>query len=158
MRWLVVCVVAGCASSPPRFARSPTGWTQMQRLAGAWTGTTDGGSTVEIVVRPISRDSALAETFGSTEGRQTMTLYHADGGGLVATHYCGQGNQPRLRATAIERDRIVFEQDDVTDLDPGEPHLVAFELAFAADSFDRVEVYRRPDGTLERTTWHFTRR
>jgi hypothetical protein len=157
MRELVLCLVLGCSSSPsPHFAQSPASWDRLQRLAGAWSGTADSGAKVEIVVRPIANASALAETFGKP-GKETMTLYHADDGGLVATHYCAQGNQPRLRATSIAADRIVFEQADITGLDRSESHLVSLEFVFAQDSFDRVEVYRAPDGKLERTAWHFVR-
>jgi hypothetical protein len=160
MRVLALSLLVGCSSppaSPPRFAQSATGWQHLQRLAGAWSGTTDSGAKVDIDVRPIANASTLAETFGKP-GRETMTLYHADNGGLVATHYCAQGNQPRLRATTIDRDRIVFEQADVTDLDRTEAHLVSLEITFSTSAFERVEVYRDADGKLERTTWRFVPR
>src|SRR5687767_2900395 len=119
MRALVSCMfLLGCSSSPSssapsspstsRHVQSPSAWQHMQRLAGSWSGTADSGGQVDIVVRSIARASTLAETFGPP-GRETMTLYHSDGGGLIATHYCAQGNQPRLRATSIAADRIVFE-------------------------------------------------
>lgn len=152
MRWLLVFAIA--CSRPP-VAAPKASWPDLQPLAGTWTGTSDGGAKVDITVRPISRGSALAETFGSP-GRETMTLYHADQGGLVATHYCGQGNQPRLRATSDGK-RYVFKLADVTDLDRAEAHLVEMEIVLGDNTFDRVEVYRAPDGTLERTRWHFVR-
>lgn len=106
--------------------------------------------------RAIAGGSALAETFGGPT-RATMTLYHSDHGGLVATHYCAQGNQPRLRAVDVQPDALRFAEADVTDLDPEEAHLVELVFEFGPEGFDRVEDYRAPDGTSERTRWHFVR-
>ncbi|MDQ3335987.1 MAG: hypothetical protein M4D80_12530 [Myxococcota bacterium] len=152
MRWLLVFAIA-CSKPPVTAPRAS--WPDLQPLAGAWTGTSDGGATVDVTFRPIARGSALAETFGKP-GRETMTLYHADSGGLVATHYCAQGNQPRLRARQDGK-RFVFTQAEITDLDRAEPHLVEMEIVLGDNVFARVEVYRAPDGTLERTRWHFVR-
>ena len=51
----------------------------------------------------------------------------------------------------------MFTQADITDLDRAEAHLVEMEIVLGDNAFDRVEVYRAPDGKLERTRWHFTR-
>lgn len=156
--------VASCAPTTPRAAPpAPAAFTDVEAwprlrsaLVGAWHGTTDSGANVDVTYRAIAGDSALAETWG-TPTRATMTLYHPDHGGLVATHYCAQGNQPRLRAVAASPAALRFVQADITDLDPDEAHLVELTLEFGADSFDRIEDYRAPDGTLERTRWHFVR-
>jgi hypothetical protein len=124
-------------------------------LEGTWEGSTDEGTRIAIGFRAISGGSAVAETFGVT--RPTMTLYHADHGELVATHYCAQGNQPRLRAVTIEPRRVRFVQESITDLDPTESHLVDLELSFEGDRLERIEVYRDPKGQLERTHFHLSR-
>jgi hypothetical protein len=164
-------LLVGCAAAPSARHAPParSNWPDLQALAGVWKGTTEG-TTVDVTFTPIAKGSALAEAFGPP-GRQTMTLYHADHAGLVATHYCGQGNQPRLRAptptpatpttptatTPTTGNRIVFTQADITDLDRGEAHLVEMSFELGDREFDREEVYRQADGTLERTRWHFVR-
>ena len=155
---LLLGLVIACSRPPaaaPRVDATPA-WTTLQSFAGTWAGVTDTGARVEITFRSISNGSALVETFGRP-GRETMTLYHPDHRGLVATHYCGQGNAARLRVATVEGPRLVFAQTDVTDLDPQEASLVEMELTLGTDTFDRVEVYRAADGTLERTRWRFTR-
>ena len=54
-----------------------------------------------------------------------------DGDALIATHYCAQGNQPRLKLTPGQGARIRFTFRDATDLAPGESHLhdLAFDLS-----------------------------
>jgi hypothetical protein len=160
MRTWVLVIVAACSSSKPvEHPHAQATWqTLAQALPGSWSGTTDAGSTVEVTFRTISKGSALAETFGSA-GRETMTLYHPDHGDIVATHYCGQGNAPRLRVTQASARAVVWKQVDVTDLDRDEASLVETDLALAPDgkSFERVEVYRDANGALERTRWRFVR-
>jgi hypothetical protein len=46
-----------------------------------------------------------------------VTVYHADGGDLVLTHYCMAGNQPRMRAKNPTGSRFEFAFDGGTNLD-----------------------------------------
>lgn len=153
---------SGCASPPvasaPRpWARDPGGLASLRSVVeGSWEGATDEGRKAQVDYHAISSGSAVAETFGARP-RSTMTLFHADHGELVATHYCAQGNQPRLRAVAIAPRRFRFVVESVTDLDPGEAHLVELELAAEGETLERVEVYRDPTGHLERTHFRFVR-
>ena len=153
-----VCTAADEAGARARtWAVSADAWPRLRdRLVGAWHGTTKGGGAVDVSYRAIAGGSALAETFGGPT-RATMTLFHPDHGGLVATHYCAQGNQPRLRAVDVQPDSLRFAEADVTDLDPDEAHLVELGFEFGPDGFDRIEDYRAPDGATERTRWHFVR-
>jgi len=47
-----------------------------------------------------------------------VTVYHADGPDLVLTHYCMEGNQPRMRAKAASGARFDFAFDGGTNIDP----------------------------------------
>ncbi len=163
MRALVLILLVGCAPATrapvttDRWAHAPDAWPRFRdTLTGAWHGTTADGGAVDVVFRPIAGASALAETFGRPE-RATMTLYHPDHDSLVATHYCAQGNQPRLRATAIAAHQLRFAAADTTDLDPDEARLVELTFTLGPDRFERVEDYLAPDGTHARTTWRFVR-
>ena len=159
LRGLVLMLCACSAAAPVRTANphGPQAWEALgKRLPGRWIATTEG-ATVPVEFRFVSRQSVLLETFGNP-GRETVTTYHADGAGLVATHYCGQGNQPRLRMRSGDAQHPQLALADVTGQDAGEPVLV--ELGFdltSAGGFTRTEVYRQSDGKLERTVWSFTR-
>jgi hypothetical protein len=105
----------------------------------------------------ISGESVLVETWGVGSGRETMTVFHADHEDLLLTHYCAQGNQPRLRAAMASMNTVVFHFADVTNLVPGQAVLIERTLRFGSDAFDDTEVYKGADGMPESTTYHFTR-
>jgi hypothetical protein len=163
----------GCAPPPPpapapiaapaeaKPSASPgTGaaaWALLRRaLPGAWTMPGKKGPFT-VAYKLISSDSALVESWGVGSGHETMTVFHPDHDDLVLTHYCAQGNQPRLRAVTASPDTVVFRFSDVTNLGPGQAMLVERTLHVAGDAFDVTEVYKQPDGSPESTTYHFAR-
>jgi hypothetical protein len=103
----------------------------------------DGGAPrmAKVSYRLISGGSVLVETWGVAA--PTMTMVHLDGKNLVATHYCGQGNQPRLRMTSATSSSIVFEYWDATNLSSADQsHMVRLELVLVgANQFTHKEVY-----------------
>lgn len=87
-----------------------------------------------------------------------MSVYHADGRGLMLTHYCAQGNQARLRATSITGGRVSFSQIDATNVSEDQSVLHDLVFALGPDTLERTEIYRAHDGTTETTVLHFVRR
>lgn len=90
---------------------------RIKALAGTWEMTApDGKSTATIVFGVTAAGSAVREVmFPGTEHEMT-NMYHMDGETLVVTHYCGSGNQPRMRASSASPERIDFEFDSVTNM------------------------------------------
>ena len=79
-----------------------------------------------------------------------MTLYHLDGSELIATHYCPQGNQPRLQFVKIdESNKLHFTFRDGTNLRvKDKSHQHAFWIRFLGkNSFERSETYVDNDST-----------
>ena len=71
-------------------------------LAGRWTVLGDAGEdtgTTEFTV--TSMGSALREVMFVGAPHEMTNLYTLDGNALHLTHYCGAGNQPHMRATAL---------------------------------------------------------
>lgn len=156
------------ATSEPNAPRSdhafgPT-WSRMSRaLVGTWEAPTPRGKTITETFRFVASESALVETFGSS-GHETMSVYHRDRDDVVMTHYCAQGNQPRLRATSSARpvaaagDCLTFRYVDATNLAPGQAVLVEKSVRLDGDALEQTEIYAEPDGMRETTVLHFTRR
>lgn len=116
---------------------------QLKSLQGQWRSSkADSKTTVEY--RTIANGSVLVETWTMSPTRQSMTVYALDGDRLLATHYCPQGNQPRLvladtDASGVHR----FDFLDGTNLqDPEGFHEHAFTVRIdGPGSLTRRETY-----------------
>jgi len=65
-----------------------------------------------------SGGTSLVETLTMAEKPAMTTMYHADKGELMLTHYCALGNQPRMRAAMPKGDAktLAFNFLDATNL------------------------------------------
>jgi hypothetical protein len=89
------------------------------------------------------------------------TAYHLDKGTLLLTHYCGAGNQPRMRVKTIENSgrRVVFEIYDITNLKaPDAYRSTSLEVVFHEDGTTEL-AYGGMSGSGSRTqTFQLLRR
>jgi hypothetical protein len=99
------------------------------------------------------RGSVLIEDAGGM-----MTAYHLDHDQLVLTHFCGAGNQPRMRIKAADQHHIYFEMYDITNLaSPQAYHSTSLDVVFVSE--ERIElVYGgTSDGHDSAQTFQLTR-
>lgn len=117
---------------------------RLKSLVGTWRGVWSDGRPVGLTYRLSAGGTVLVETWALSPTRESLTLYHLDKGALLATHYCPQGNQPRLRLASATADRMTFAFRDATGLDTAqESHQHAFSLRFdGPDRIARSETYR----------------
>jgi hypothetical protein len=124
--------------SKARFKFSPE-LEQIKALAGRWEGTTfraqEGTSAAVITYEITSAGSAVIERMFPGTAREMTTLYHDDSSGrLIAQHYCNAGNQPRLRLTESNRERLYFVLSPDSDLKADlEGHAHELTLRIGAD-------------------------
>jgi hypothetical protein len=104
-------------------------WKNLKSLEGEWQGAS-GKATITYTV--VSGGSVVMERMKMPVPETDMvTLYHRDGTGLVATHYCSMGNQPRMRAPEADAKTIRFRFADITNLrTPGEGHIRDLTVTF----------------------------
>lgn len=151
MQWAAGAAFAAPAGDVPvadPVGTAPAAYERLLSLTGRWESTTAKGTVIRLTFEPVARGSALVERYeaGSTV---TQTVYHPDGARLLLTHYCAQGNQPRLLATMpTTGDRLAFSFLDATNLaGPDASHMVACEFVFEdVDHFLRSETYRGAGG------------
>ena len=86
---------------------------RLKGLAGTWDAVEKGTSRKFTAEYTITGGGVVMEVLGGM-----ATAYHLDKGTLVLTHFCGAGNQPRMRVKTIENGgrRIAFAMYDITNL------------------------------------------
>jgi hypothetical protein len=88
---------------------------KLKALDGTWEGKTSDGRSVRVSFRTTSNGSALMSEIMGDENM--ITMIHLDGDRLLLTHYCGAGNQPRMKATTSPDGKtITFDFVDATNL------------------------------------------
>jgi hypothetical protein len=140
---LALVLSAGAASAAPAPAAAPgrpalPSLERFKTLAGEWVAAEDGDMVKkgDLVARyaVTASGSAVVETVFPGSEHEMVTVYHADGPDLVLTHYCMEGNQPRMRARGAQGSRIAFAYDGGTNIDPKRDrhmHSATFELVGA---------------------------
>ncbi len=148
---LVGAVSAATAAAPGDAA---AGFEKLKSLAGQWEAKGPEGMPVTVTYSVVSEGSAVLEqiSFGNM-----VTVYHRDGDGLMLTHYCAGGNQPRMRAAASKDGGRTYDFRfvDVTNLtDPKATHMRHMSMTFkdadhVAQKWAHVTEGREDPMTLE---------
>ena len=121
-----LALVAGLAASPLATAASPSAGAasldRLKALAGDWVAAEDGelSKKGDLVSRYVvsAGGTAVVETVFPGSAHEMVTVYHLDGSDLVLTHYCMEGNQPRMRAKSPSGARVAFAFDGGPHIDP----------------------------------------
>jgi hypothetical protein len=165
---VVVCCGLACTGAGTVASKSPTAATgafeKLMALQGRWVAQGSQGTTY-ISYSPAASNTALVETMtGDPQNTLValyptmMSVYHLDNDRLVMTHYCGQGNQPRMRAGKLEGGVLRFSLVDVTNLSrPEASHMVAVTFTFTDHDRFRQDWMNRADGKEETWSFEFTR-
>ena len=131
-----------------------TDFDRMKSLAGEWEATTSEGKT-RVVYQVISNGTALMETIVN---ENMVTIYHPDGGATLMTHYCGVGNQPRMRAQASAGNTITFKFVDVANLKGrAEGYMTGLVIKFVDANHVTEEWTWKEAGKETTSTFHLQR-
>lgn len=130
---LTVLTSVDLAASPQS---SEAAYGSLKSLEGTWVKDDDSGKDFRIVFELTANESVLVESWMRGDRRHSMTVYHLDGDRLMATHYCPQGNQPRMVSASFEQANVVeFHYQDATNLvDMSHSHQHSLRLDFSADN------------------------
>jgi len=117
---------------------------QMSALVGDWKREGTDGSKFHIQFELTAKDSVLIERWVSRGKTHSLKLYHRDKADVVATHYCPQGNQPRMKMTTPDgASKIRFDFWDATNLvnpTDSHQHSLSFDLS-EPGRIKRAETY-----------------
>ena len=100
-----------------------TSFHQLAGLEGNWVGKGSQGQPIEVTFRMTAGGSALMSEIHGKGPENMITMFHMDGDRLIMTHYCGAGNQPRMKVVAADAKSVSFEFFDGTNIGPGAGHM-----------------------------------
>lgn len=148
---------AGAAAAPGAYTLKPfsKAYQRLTKLAGQWKGThkDENGKPAEFFVeyRLTSGDSAMVETLMKGTPMEMVSIYHDDGDALMMTHYCGLGNQPRMKATNVKGNKYIFKFVDGTNMaSDKEMHMGGLTLTIVDQDHIRHEWTLFKDGKPQR--------
>ncbi|MBT1063029.1 hypothetical protein KJY73_05545 [Bowmanella sp. Y26] len=155
MIWaLLILVTSLSATADPR-----QDFEKLKSLVGEWKRAESDNSDFYISYQTTAKGSVLIENWIYKGASHSLTLYHLDGENLLATHYCPQGNQPRLKLDkSASQNSISFVFQDATNLKSladSHQHSLSFEFV-DKDRILRNESYSK-DGQLTPTTMNLVR-
>jgi hypothetical protein len=156
---LALTPAAAPARPAPEAVTAEDAFAQLSRLAGTWRPADRPDSPLIIRFYLTAGGTVLVESWEARGKRHSLTLYHRDGPALLATHYCPQGNQPRLAFAGRDKHGLHFTFHDATDLDPAtesHQHDLWFDLTDPERPV-RGEVYSGKDGPGEQERLQLTR-
>ena len=129
---------------------APEIFSQMKTLVGVWEKQGATNSKFYISFELTANDTTLIETWNYKGKKHSLTLYHLNGKDLMATHYCPQGNQPRLHlSNDATLNNIRFNYFDATNLkslEDSHQHSLGFEIYESSDRILRKETYLSMSG------------
>ena len=140
-------------STPPDFG-------PLASLIGEWQGKDPEGKPMAVSYQWTGGGTSLVETMTKAQKPLMMTMYHADKGGLMLTHYCKLGNQPRMRADRSESDAktLAFTFVDITNLaNLTDPHMRKVSFTFQDQDHFTQEWMLIKDGKELPHRFEFTR-
>ena len=118
---------------------------EMKSLVGIWK--KEGGQSPNFSVsfELTANSSVLVETWSHNGKKHSFTMYHLDNEKLMATHYCPQGNQPRLvltKSSTIRNLNFSFlNATNLVDLADSHQHSLGFDFSMDVNKILRKESY-----------------
>jgi hypothetical protein len=133
-------------------------WDKLKSLVGNWEGV-ENGQTFQLSYKLVSSGTALMETLNGPDSMEMVTVYHPDGNGILMTHYCSMGNEPRMRASGLSDGRLVFRYLDAANLSsPDAPHMSGLVLTFTDADHLGADWSHKVGGKEEVGRFVFTRK
>lgn len=116
-RYAVTIAIVLCAGCVLAQSNSQKTFDALKALTGNWEGKNNQGQTLRVSFRETAGGSALLSEIHGQGPENMISMIHLDGDRLLMTHYCGAGNQPRMKATlAPDGKSVIFDFIDATNL------------------------------------------
>jgi hypothetical protein len=158
-RHFAVAALMLCATLALADSAADKTFTVIKGLEGTWVGKGTEGQPVKVSFPTMSGGSAVMSEIHGEGPENMVTMFHLDGDRMMMTHYCGVGNQPRMKATlAPDGKSIAFDFVDATNLKSPEMGHMQHVVFTMADADHHTEQWVFVDhGTEHRETFNLER-
>lgn len=117
----------------------------LKSLVGQWQEVGKAEKGTVITYELVAAGTALVERMDPGTEHSMATVYCPIGNKVIMTHYCAEGNQPRMRGDGDAKS-INFTMLDITNLSTENgPHMDGLKLTFT-DKDHMVQEWRHKDG------------
>jgi hypothetical protein len=165
MKWLITLSLILCALAVPlqrgqADASTAPDFGPLASLVGEWQGKDPEGKQMTVSYQWTGGGTSLVETMTKAQTPVMMTMYHTDKTGLMLTHYCKLGNQPRMRADRPGDDAktLTFNFVDITNLaQPMDAHMHKVSFTFQDQDHFTQEWMLSKDGKELPHRFEYTR-
>ncbi|MEM7401082.1 MAG: hypothetical protein AAF304_03945 [Pseudomonadota bacterium] len=156
----------GSQSEEPNYQTNPPPMALKYFIAleGEWIGIhidhEGNEGKVDLVYRTVAGGTAVEERIFANTEKEMVTMYHGDKDGLLMTHYCMLGNQPRLQLKNTHENTFKFVYLDGTGIDRGTTgHMGGMEMKILDENtFEQAWAYYENGNKLNTTKFTFTRK
>ena len=145
----------------PMNAMANPGFERLKALVGTWETTDENGKPSTVTYDLTAGGSALQEKLDPAGEPGMITMYSPDGPSVLMTHYCGMGNQPRMRASGVKADSKMMDFkfvdcSNMASADAGHMHhlMMTFE---DSDHFTQEWTWK-DKGKDQKFVFHFARK
>jgi len=132
--------------------KTPVSFDALKALVGEWREVGKAGKGTVVSYELVAGGSALVERMDAGTDHSMVSVYHPDGDKIMMTHYCAEGNQPRMRGEGDAK-AMNFTMYDITNLASASAgHMEGLTLTFKDKDHlvqewrhkmgDKVEVHR----------------
>jgi hypothetical protein len=137
----------------------PPAFEHLKSLVGEWQGVGEGmGKTTTTSFELVANGSAIVERLAPSSEDVMVNVYHPDGDAVVMTHYCGAGNQPRMRCTK-DGSSLAFTMTDITNWKKGDVRMSGLTLVLVdADHIKQEWTSDDENGKSSSFTMEFARK
>jgi hypothetical protein len=135
---LVLCASVSFADESAKKQPKSDNLKAICALEGTWAQvkpeTPAGQKPATLTFRPTAGGSAVMETMNAGSDHEMLNVYTEDDKGVLLTHYCLMGNQPRMRLTSIKDGVMTFEYVDAGNLKSrDEAHMDSLTITVKGD-------------------------
>lgn len=110
--------------------KTPPAFDALKALVGEWHEVGKGDKGTVVSYELVAGGSALVERMDAGTDHSMVTVYHPDGAKVMMTHYCAEGNQPRMKGEGDAKS-MTFTMYDITNLaTASDGHMDGLTLTF----------------------------